>query len=225
MFVEKLAQEHGRLALHAILGATEYRYAKFKGFHPPMYPYEFCVPLGKLRPEQLRTLLHSLNIELIRNRDASGMLPIHIACQANAPVEVLPLLVDMDPATLQIADHTGALPIHLLCCNGTSEYASVKYLVEQGGVGTLAARDQQGALPLHTLCASINPRWRTVQYLIQSFPGSVEAHTNTGQYPFRIAAGESSAASLSVLFELARANPGLVAPSSFLDGVSDAIAA
>ena len=94
---------------------------------------------------------------------------IHGAGQENAPVEVLSMLVEMDPATLQIADHhSGSLPIHLLCCSGTTpaEYCSVRYLVEQGGVGTLAARNRQGALPLHNLVASTNQAWRTVQYFV-----------------------------------------------------------
>jgi hypothetical protein len=92
------------------------------------------------------------------------------------------------------------------------DYASVLFNVEQGGVGTLAARNQQGAQPLHVLCGSTNPPLRAVQYIIQSFPGSVATRTNAGQYPFMIAACESSAASLSVVYELVRANPNLVVP-------------
>jgi hypothetical protein len=140
------------------------------------------------------------------------MLPMHIACQANAPVEFLSMLVEMDPATLQIADRTGSLPIHLLCCRGTAatEYASVQYLVEQGGVGTLAARNHNGALPLHSLVASTNP----VQYFIRSFRGVVTAQTKEGFYPFMVAACEASTASLSVIYESVRANPNLIIPNT-----------
>ena len=46
--------------------------------------------------------------------------------------------------------------MHLLFSSSwPAEYASVQYLVEQGGVGTLAARNRDGALPLHVLCESI----------------------------------------------------------------------
>ena len=112
-------------------------------------------------------------------------------------------------ATNSPADITGALSIHSLCGSSKpAEYASVRYLVEQGGVGTLAARNRDAALPLHVLCRSINPSWRTVRHLIQSFPRSVAAQTNSGQHPFMVAAAcESSAASLSVIYELFRANP------------------
>ena len=162
-----------------------------------------------------RTLLHSLDTEMIRSRDDSGKLPIHIACQTNAPVEVLAMLIEMDPATLPITDRTGALPIHLLLCSSDSgrstpcKYARVRYLVEQGGVGTLAAHNRKGALPLHTFCGSTHRPWRVVQYLIQSFPSSVSMQTNAGEYPFIMEAA-STTSSVSVVYEVVRANPGLL---------------
>ena len=127
----------------------------------------------------------TLDTELVRNHDESGKLPIHIACRNKAPVEVLVLIVEMD-------------------------FSTVRFLVEQGGVGTLAARNQDGALPLHNLCGSTNPSLRIVQYLIQSFPGSVEVQTNSGEYPFMIAASETSTASLSVIYELVRASSSVL---------------
>jgi hypothetical protein len=200
-------------SLHVILAAAKYSLDKDDEFHPPRNPLRIRLPLGKLTLQHFRMLLRSLNIESIRNHDDNGKLPIHIACQANAPVEVLSMLVEMDSATLQIADHTGALPIHSLCrsCN-RAEYASVRYLVEQGGVGTLVARNRNGAMTLHILCGSTSPSLQTVQFLVQSFPGSVEAQTNVEQYPFMVAASESSSAFLSIVYELVRTIPGLVIP-------------
>ena len=156
-------------------------------------------------------LLHSLDTDLARNRDDGGKLPIHIACRKKAPVEFLARIAEQDAATLHMADYTGALPLHECCC-GAVDDSSVRFLVEHGGVGTLSARNQEGALPLHLLCGSTNPSLRTVKYLIQFFSGSVAAQTNAGQYPFMIAACESSTASLSVVYELVRTNPDLVFP-------------
>ena len=212
-----LTQQHGRLALPAVLRAAEYSFAEDDEFHPPLSHLRISLSLGDLTLQHFRALLHSLDIESIRNRDGEGKLPIHIACHDGAPVEVLAMIAELDPATLQIADHSGALPIHLLFCRGFSsiEYASVRYLVEQGGVGTLAARNRDGAMPLHVLCGStIDPLLRIVQYLIQSFPGSVAAQTSSGQYPFMIAASEPSWTSLSVVYELVRTIPRLVIPSN-----------
>ena len=213
-YSNKMTQEHGRLALHAVLRAAEYSFAEaYFGFHPPQNPLRIHLPLGRLTLQHFRTLLSILDAELIRNRDESGTLPIHMACRNKAPVEVVAMLVEMDSTTLQLADYSGALPIHLLHYGANSaEYASVRYLVEHGGVGTLAARNKDGAMPLHALCGSTYPSLRTVQYLIQSFPGSVAAQTNDGQYPFMIAACASSKASLSVVYELVRTNPDLIIP-------------
>jgi ankyrin repeat protein len=152
-----------------------------------------------------------LDAALIRNRDENGKLPIHIACRTNAPVDVLDLILKQDAATLLITDYTGALPIHD-SCHGAVDYSSVRFLVEQGGDGSLAARNHHGALPLHFLCGSTNPSLSLVQFFIQSFPESVAAQTIAGQYPFMIAACKSSTASLSVVYELARVNPDVVIP-------------
>ena len=166
------------------------------------------LPLGTLQLRNFRTLLHSLDTESTRNRDESGKLPVHIACRKKAPVEILALIVEQDAATLHMTDYTGALPLHDCCCGAVGD-SSVHLLVEQGGVSTLAARNRDGALPLHYLCETTNPSLPTVQYMIESFPGSVAVRTKAGQYPFMIAACESSTASLSVVYELVRTNPGL----------------
>ena len=224
LFENKVTRDHGRLALHAILRSDVYSFAYVDdgaNWHTPLNACRVRIrlPLGELKLKELLTLLQyvdTLDTELIRYRDDSGKLPIHIACEASAPIEVLTLVVEMDPATIHIADHTGSLPLHLLCCNSTTmptDDASVRYLVEQeGGVSTLAARNHEGALPLHNLVASTNPPLRTVQHLIQSFSGAVAAQTNDGRYPFMVAACNESSASLSVVYELVRANPGLVLP-------------
>ena len=215
LYGNKVTEYHGRFALHAILCTAEYWYPDDdEDWHPPMVAcVRILLPMGLLTSAHLHTLLHSLDTEQICKRDKSGNLPIHIACEANAPVEVVSMLVDMDPATLHIADRTGSLPIHLLCNSRTTptEYASVCYLVEQeGGVGTLAARNHNGSLPLHNLLASTDPSVRTVQYLIQSFPKAVTARTKDGLYPFMVAACESSSASLSVIYQIVRADPNLI---------------
>jgi ankyrin repeat protein len=211
VYGNKMTQDHGRLTLHVLLRSAEYSPVKKFDFRPPQIPFHIHLQMCRLTLQHFRTLLHTLDPELIRNRDDSGKLPIHIACRTNAPVEVLALICDLDPATLQIADYSGALPLHE-CCLENVDYASVRFLVEQGGVGTVAARNGLGALPLHVLCGSTRPEWRTVQYLIQSFPGSVTARTNSGQYPFMVAACEESSASLSVVYELARVSPSLIIP-------------
>ena len=211
-YCNKLNHKHDRLALHAVLKQAEYSFVEDYEFHPPLNPLQIRLQLGKLTLQHFRTLLSTLGTELVRTRNDSGKLPIHIAGRKKAPVEVLTLILEHDAATLHIADYSGALPLHV-SCRGAVDYSSVRFLVEQGGVGTLAARTRSGALPLHNFCGSANPSLRTVQYLIQSFPGSVAVQTNSGEYPFMIAACPLSTASLSVIYELVRANPGLAVPN------------
>jgi hypothetical protein len=54
-------------------------------------------------------------------------------------VEVLALIAEQDAAIFHMADDAGALPLHE-CCRGVVDDFNVRFLVEQGGVGTLAAR-------------------------------------------------------------------------------------
>ena len=204
----KLTQEHGELALHAVLEAAEYTFAPFSYSHPRDNPLRIRLPLGKLTLEHFRTLLSTFDAEVFRSRDDGGKLPIHIACRNKVPTQILALISDHCPATLHMADYVGALPIHECCCGAVVDDCRLRFLVEQGGFGTLAARKQDGSLPLHLLCGSTNPLLRIVQYLIQSYPEAAAVRTNAGQYPFMIAA--SSTASLCVVYKLVRANPELV---------------
>jgi hypothetical protein len=108
-----------------------------------------------------------------------------------------------DTATLQIADRPAALPLHECCC-GVVDYSSVHFLVKKGDAANLAPRNQDGAMPLHLLCESTNPSLCAVHYLIRSYPEAMVAQTNAGHYPF------IKVASLSLLYELVRTNPGFV---------------
>jgi ankyrin repeat protein len=86
----KLSQEHGRLA------------HEDSCCRPPLNNLTIRLPLGKLTLQHFRTLLTTLDAELIRNRDDSGKLPIHMACRNKAPVDVLAWIVEHDAATLHI---------------------------------------------------------------------------------------------------------------------------
>ena len=222
MYNNRLSQGHeAHLALHGILRIAEYSFYNFETdgdrVHPPLHPLRVKIPLGNVDWKYMRTLLLSVDEELLRRRDDNGRLPIHIACQTNAPVEVLATLVERDTATLLMADYTGELPVHDCCrCyrGATHCVNALQYLVDCGGVGTLAARNRDGALPLHVWCGAFTTTPVTftvpvVRYLMESFPGSVAMQTNAGQYPFMIAA---SKASLSVIYEIVRSSPLLAVP-------------
>ena len=222
MYSHRLSQNNlHHLALHELLRSAKYSFADFQvgyWFHPVLHPLRVKIQLGLLDWKHLRTLFLSVDAALFRIRDDLGRLPIHVACQTNAPVEVLTALVELDPATLHMADFAGDLPLHVWCryySDTTDYFSTLRYLVEiGGGIGTLAARNRDGALPLHVLCGASTITTASlalpvVQYLIQSFPESVAMSTNTGMYPFMIAAKH---APLSVVYEIVRANPVFAIP-------------
>ena len=225
MYSSRLSRENeGQLALHTLLGNAEYSFDRFERDgdwgHPPLHPLRVKLQLGSLKWKHLRTLFLSVDEELLRRRDDNGKLPIHIACQTNAPLDVLVALVERDPATLHMADHAGELPLHKYCrccCDTTDLASALRFLVDRGGVGTLAGRNQEGALPLHVLLCGASTTTASlhllvIRFLILGFPGALSVPTNAGLYPFMIAASNSSFELMSVVYEMIRANPSLAMP-------------
>jgi len=103
--------------------------------------------------------VHSFDTELVRSRNPiTGFMPVHVACSQGAPVEILQILVNLDPEALQTPSRAGALPLHLACSRGRADLCTLQYLVDHGGVATLRARDREGALPLHRLLGAKRKR-------------------------------------------------------------------
>mmetsp|Transcript_17423 Transcript_17423/g.29528 ORF Transcript_17423/g.29528 Transcript_17423/m.29528 type:complete len:558 (+) Transcript_17423:261-1934(+) len=63
--------------------------------------------------EQLRYATQASNLQLVRTQDGNGRLPLHHALEEVAPWGAIKLLVQADPATLQIPDSEGSLPLHI----------------------------------------------------------------------------------------------------------------
>jgi len=62
--------------------------------------------------------------------DRAGSLPIHAACRAGAPLEILQFLVEAGGAwTVRAWDLSGALPLHLLS-EAQQSVEAIKYLLE-----------------------------------------------------------------------------------------------
>jgi len=185
------------------------------------------VPVG-----YLRTFLQSFDAEMISNRDNTdnGALPIHVACARGAPSEVLTILVELDPSTLQIPDSTGATPLHTACDRRDQvDLDSLRFLVGQSGPAALGERDQAGALPLHRMLRALPSRallpfslpsdeptrraeLTAVKYLVNAHAGSVAVATNEGELPFVVAI--KAGLSVDILFTLLRANPAALSLST-----------
>jgi len=183
--------------------------------HAPLHPFRVQLAVGTLTMGLFRTLIESFDNsnELIRSRDNNdnGALPIHVACVLGVKVDILRILVELDPSTLRLPNATGALPIHLLCGNGQPDMECLQYLVEKGGIVTLRTRDRNGALPLHHLlgrAGTINRRdslKRMVVFLLEAHPAALSVATHDGDVPIMVASEASC--SEDILFLLMKACP------------------
>ena len=219
IYSDRLSQEEDRFALHTLLGTATCFSKRDNDKEFAQDPPRIKIRLGTLAWKDLCSLLRAVDIGFVRIQDDAGRLPIHIAFRINPSLEVLVALVERDPATLHVVDHAGALPLHEFCrrLSDTGDgNSALQWLVNRGGVGTVVARDRDGALPLHVLLcnafATSNLLFLAVRYLIQCFPGSLGMRTNAGQYPFMIAATHVSSTSLSLVYEIVRANPVVAVP-------------
>lgn len=215
-YTNQLVTQHGPLMFHAILRSVEYLDAtQDESFQVPLHPLAVRLPVAStsLTFEYFWNWFRTFDLEMIGNRDFNGDLPIHVACAHGTKVEVLRILIGLDPATLHYQNNTGQLPVHIASGSGRTDLEIFQFLVNEGGVGTLSARDQSGALPLHCLLGAQtnSSKFDAVQFFLQSFRGSASVATNEGQLPFVVAS--QSSCSLDVLFSLLKAFPEALALS------------
>ena len=104
----------------------------------------------------------------LQTRNHNGNLPLHAACQADAPsLESIRFVVEQDPNAVQAANNDGALPLHLLCGSRPSVQA-VQYLL---GLfeGALAMRTHQGDMPFMVACKASSSE-SVLQILLTVYP-------------------------------------------------------
>ena len=208
-YVEKVTAREGLQAIHSILQAATFSYV---APHPPLVlSLQVQLPLGKLTLNQFQALLQLFPANCFRSGDNDGALPLHIACQVGAPVDILRLLVQAFAAAFQIADGNGGLPLHTACKGAAPSLELIRYVVEQDPNAVQAANND-GALPLHLLCGSrlhllsrSKPSVQTVQYLLGMFQGALAMRTHRGDLPLMVAC--KAYCSESVLQVLLTAHP------------------
>ena len=208
-YMEKVTASEGLQAIHSILQAATFSYvAANPPPDPPLDPppalsLQVHLPLGKLTLDHFQSLLQLFPANLTSSRDNDGALPLHIACQFGAPVEILRLIVQADAAALQTMNNNGDLPLHAACQADAPSLDGIRFVVEQDPNAVQAANND-GALPLHLLCGS-RPTVPTVKYLVSSFEGALALMPHSGDLPLMLACKASS--SQSVLQVLLTAYP------------------
>jgi ankyrin repeat protein len=92
-----------------------------------------------------------LKAAVLLTHDDSQRLPLHLACDKNAPISVLKTLLDADIHKVSIGepDRWGDLPLHTACSRKQTEV--VKLLVDSdSSKQTLYTKADNGSLPIHT---------------------------------------------------------------------------
>ncbi len=68
--------------------------------------------------------------ELIRNQGFQGLSTLSLALGHNAPIDIIELILDIDPSLALKRDFLGATPLHIACLNG-ADVAAIQLLIEQ----------------------------------------------------------------------------------------------
>ena len=83
--------------------------------------------------------------------DSFGMTPLHVACQAGLPLDVIKLLV-VSPQCCRVVDGSGRTPLHLACISNALRPDVVCFLLERFPEA-VSVRNDRGYLP----CECIGP--------------------------------------------------------------------
>ena len=168
---------------------------------------EFFVDINYFLVGKLRYVTQASNLQLVRTQDGDGRLPLHHALEWEALLGTIKLLVQADPATLQIPDSDGSLPLHIACEHHDC-LDVIKYLLDNCRTSLLVA-DNWGNTPLH--CACLAARYDVVEMLLTRYPNAPVTRRNLdGDLPIQLLLDcddQESADYASCIFLLLKASP------------------
>jgi len=116
--------------------------------------------------------------------DNNGWSPLHTACHnKNATLNIVQLLIDAAPNSIQSPDKSGALPLHVACQHHESA-SVVQYLLSHGEV-TIDAVDRKGNTALHLSCRGA--KYDTIALLLEEYDAvSVSTRNTRKKLPIEI---------------------------------------
>lgn len=201
-YSDRVLARDGRFAAHAILRSDVcVKMDRWQALHTNIGNME----VGTLRVEHFRALLQTFDEDVLRVRDRNGKLPLHVAAERGAPVEILNRL--MFPHAVNIPDVFGSLPIHYACI-AKSPLRTIQYLVRKGGADMLRKPNMEGCLPLHSVLkresTSRQIPFETIQYLVNAYPESLMLRTRNGDLPITMA---GTSLSLDTIYFFMRRHP------------------
>ena len=119
----------------------------------------------------------------------TGRLPIHLACDKNAPIQVIQYLLDSDIQKISVpkTDKWGDLPLHTACSRQNPQV--VKLLLDCDSTKqTLLVKDNHDYLPLHMACR-YQAQPQVIQWLLESDQDRTSLYQEGvyGQLPIHVA--------------------------------------
>lgn len=128
----------------------------------------------------IETLLEAFPEAISLRESKFQRLPIHLACQHAASLEVLQVLLGFYQLGAEEKDLLGRTPLHYACSNGADE-KKIKLLLETYPNGAKCA-DRDGWLPIHVACHYGASR-KVIEMLLKVHPLSLYAFTNRMNTP------------------------------------------
>jgi len=127
--------------------------------------------------------------------DKEGVLPLHAACGANAPVHVIKMLLEAYPEAAQAKTDNGYLPLFChLVLNTESPSEDIVSVLLESFPGAAAVADNNNQLPIHLACMAKGVSKNIFTMILRAYPKGAYACDIEGFYPVDYAAGNKDVA-------------------------------
>jgi len=113
--------------------------------------------------------------------DEECRVPLSIACDRNAPEEIIRKLVMASPQSVGSPDKNGSFPIHFYCGSGATSYDGMKALIDFHSVALLTP-NSMGNTPLQIAIERCAPN-RILRLLIERCPDAAAIPNKLGSLP------------------------------------------
>mmetsp|Transcript_21842 Transcript_21842/g.32711 ORF Transcript_21842/g.32711 Transcript_21842/m.32711 type:complete len:492 (-) Transcript_21842:46-1521(-) len=110
-----------------------------------------------------------------------GLLPLHMACVYECPVDIIQKLIEAYPGALHAESIIGRTALHI-CAEG--DHSMIRHVI-QSDPTVLSIQDEAGKTPLHIICAKGEPS--VIRHAIQSNPGALSIQDEAGRTPLNCA--------------------------------------
>ena len=118
----------------------------------------------------------------------SSLLPLHVACENGAPIQVIKAFLQANPKAVEIKSGIHErLPIHCLLSSASISESIVSLLVE-AYPGACRVADKNGNLPIHLICQAPNITDGIFTSILSMYPEGAYVKSLAGNYPLHLAA-------------------------------------